>query len=202
MPKNVLPETSMECCALESVQQQISRASKYAGQSIQLEISDQITKLAVDRFRLKSPIEIVFLAWWVALRRMFLDEYGFVYALWLSPQREVTLAGAKYVLDFQVDPICFQSELERAKLIGVEFPLIGVELDGHDFHERTKEQATYRNKRDRELQQAGWRVYHISGSELYRDPVDVVGDILASSGQAYGTFLWNYHNEIDRRLGL
>ena len=52
--------------------------------------------------------------------------------------------------------------------------MIAVELDGHDFHERTKEQVTYRNQRDRLLQAAGWAVFHFSGSELYRGQMECV----------------------------
>lgn len=51
-----------------------------------------------------------------------------------------------------------------------------VELDGHDFHEKTKEQVTYRNQRDRDLQMEGWKVLHYSGSELHRNPVQAAQD--------------------------
>ena len=46
---------------------------------------------------------------------------------------------------------------------------IGVECDGHDFHEKTKEQAARDKKRDRDLQALGYRVLRFSGSEIYRD---------------------------------
>lgn len=57
------------------------------------------------------------------------------------------------------------------------FPKIAIELDGHEFHEKTKEQATYRNERDRALQMAGWQVLHVSGSEFYRNPFGCVHEI-------------------------
>lgn len=44
---------------------------------------------------------------------------------------------------------------------------IAIELDGQDFHERTKEQATRDKQRDRDLQAAGWRVLRFAGSEVY-----------------------------------
>jgi hypothetical protein len=53
--------------------------------------------------------------------------------------------------------------------VGAEMK-IAVELDGHDFHERTKEQVKLRDRRDRVLQRHGWIVLHISGSELVREP--------------------------------
>ncbi len=46
---------------------------------------------------------------------------------------------------------------------------VAVELDGHDFHERTKEQAARDKSRDRDLTTAGWRVLRFTGSEVYKD---------------------------------
>jgi very-short-patch-repair endonuclease len=45
-----------------------------------------------------------------------------------------------------------------------------VEVDGHEFHEKTKEQAARDKRRDRDLQQEGWSVFHFTGSEVWRDP--------------------------------
>ena len=53
---------------------------------------------------------------------------------------------------------------------GVERRLV-VECDGHDFHERTKEQAERDRSRDRELQNQGFTIFRFTGRELYRNPV-------------------------------
>lgn len=45
-----------------------------------------------------------------------------------------------------------------------------VELDGHEFHERTKEQAEKDKRRDRELVAEGYQVIRFTGSEVWRDP--------------------------------
>lgn len=45
-----------------------------------------------------------------------------------------------------------------------------VECDGHDFHERTKEQASRDRTKDRAIQEAGFTVLRFTGSEIYRDP--------------------------------
>lgn len=45
-----------------------------------------------------------------------------------------------------------------------------VECDGHEFHERTKEQAAKDRSRDRELASLGYEVFRFTGSELWRDP--------------------------------
>lgn len=44
-----------------------------------------------------------------------------------------------------------------------------IECDGHDFHEKTKEQAEYDKKRERVFVSRGYKVLRYSGSELYRD---------------------------------
>lgn len=54
---------------------------------------------------------------------------------------------------------------------------IVIEADGHNFHERTKEQAQHDKKRDREMQTLGWRVMRFTGSEIYRDPVGCVSQV-------------------------
>lgn len=55
---------------------------------------------------------------------------------------------------------------------------IVVECDGHDFHERTKEQAAHDRARDRALQSAGWMVARFTGSEIYKDAASCVKQII------------------------
>lgn len=47
--------------------------------------------------------------------------------------------------------------------------LIVIECDGHDFHERTKEQAARDRQRDRDMTAAGYKVFRFTGSEIWRD---------------------------------
>ena len=44
-----------------------------------------------------------------------------------------------------------------------------VECDGHDFHEKTKQQAKKDKERDRILQSVGFNVFRFTGSEIYND---------------------------------
>jgi very-short-patch-repair endonuclease len=46
-----------------------------------------------------------------------------------------------------------------------------VECDGHDFHERTKEQAARDRSRDRVCVLNGIRVFRFTGSEIWNDPL-------------------------------
>lgn len=54
-----------------------------------------------------------------------------------------------------------------------------VEVDGHDFHERTKEQAARDKKRDRWFQSEGYSVLRFTGSEVFRDPLDCAKQVSA-----------------------
>lgn len=79
-----------------------------------------------------------------------------------------------YRVDFTI------TDLGRVAVDGKE-PCVKiiVECDGHDFHERTKEQAARDKKRDRDLQSAGWQVLRFTGSEIWRDPSGCVGQLLS-----------------------
>ncbi len=55
---------------------------------------------------------------------------------------------------------------------------IAVELDGHDFHERTKDQAARDKQKDRAFASAGWRVLRFTGSEVYESAESCVSEVL------------------------
>lgn len=63
----------------------------------------------------------------------------------------------------------------------VEFPdaqRIVIECDGHDYHERTKEQASHDRKRDRYMQSAGYKVFRFTGSDLFRDAIACAEEVV------------------------
>lgn len=60
----------------------------------------------------------------------------------------------------------------------LKLPLV-IECDGHDFHERTKEQAKRDRKRDRALMAAGYHVMRFTGAEIWRDPHACVEEALS-----------------------
>lgn len=62
---------------------------------------------------------------------------------------------------------------------------IAIECDGHDFHERTKEQAQRDKARDRRLQSQAAKVLRFTGSEIYRDPFRCAAEALAAFDTAY-----------------
>lgn len=56
--------------------------------------------------------------------------------------------------------------------------LVVVEIDGHDFHEKTKKQAAHDKKRDRYFAEQGLTVLRFTGSEVHRSPAACVGQAL------------------------
>lgn len=46
---------------------------------------------------------------------------------------------------------------------------LAIECDGHDFHERTKDQAAHDRQRDRAFQAAGLKIFRFTGMEIHKD---------------------------------
>jgi very-short-patch-repair endonuclease len=72
----------------------------------------------------------------------------------------------KFHVDFLITGYEYQFKSEGVCRVGS----VIVECDGHEFHERTKEQAQRDRSRDRELQRHGYKVFRFTGSELFKDP--------------------------------
>jgi len=97
------------------------------------------------------------------------------WSLHLEAQAEVTVNGRDYRLDFAV----WQTDEHLPN--GQAMLPLAIELDGHDFHERTKSQVERRNRRDRDLMANGWRVIHFAGSEFHRDPAGCIREVCAAA---------------------
>ena len=61
---------------------------------------------------------------------------------------------------------------------GEETVLLAVECDGHDFHERTKEQASRDRSRDRALQALGVAVFRFTGSDIFWDVAECADECI------------------------
>ena len=121
-----------------------------------------------------SPLEVAFWLWWqVADGVDDLDEFA------CSSQREVSVGAKTYRVDFIVEPT------DPAIVASPHWKPIAIELDGHAFHEKTREQVSYRNRRDRALQAAGWKVFHFSFAEFNGDPDGCVYEVLQFARKQY-----------------
>jgi hypothetical protein len=86
--------------------------------------------------------------------------------------------GVSYVFDFGVE--MWDEDDGKWRMI------LDVEADGHDHHERTKEQARRDRSRDRALTKADIGVVRFTGAEIYADAygcVDELHEIVAAEVQ-------------------
>jgi len=170
--------TFEELVAISLVNDQAALVAQWTAKAMHDDIGPFLSWRAQARFY-DSPLEAVFDMWWTALQKM--QRIGGDVAL--SPQHGIECRGRQYRLDFLLEPeyddkLWFDSR-------GHGWPRFALELDGHDFHERTKEQVAHRNQRDRDLQLDGWTVLHYSGSELVRDPAACVVNCYHEASAAF-----------------
>jgi hypothetical protein len=171
----------------ESIRERVTAAAQYGADRWRDHLVES-TEIDVAQGRYESPIEAIFAAWWNALRVPGMEWAD------LSAQTEIVVEGTKYRADFTV--VMDRHPGHYGSGVFTTYPKLAIELDGHEFHERTKEQATYRNQRDRALQAAGWKVLHVSGSELYRSPAECVNEIQTAVNREWGIFWWRYHRDV------
>lgn len=95
--------------------------------------------------------------------------------IFISPQVDV----AGWRVDFLIHVHADWSRAEQPGPMG--WNRLIVECDGHDFHERTKEQAARDRDRDRDRQAQldGIEIFRFTGSELWRDPLGCADQVVA-----------------------
>jgi len=110
---------------------------------------------------ISSPIEQIFLLEW---KFAGLDKKLNVH---LSPHEPIPTEVGSYAVDFLIVPE--DPALERVK--------IAIELDGHEFHEKTKDQVRNDKVRERAIVQQGVTVLRFSGSEIVRNARGCVEEV-------------------------
>lgn len=174
---------------MDIVQQHINAASDYLAKTWAEKYSRACNGLLrhYASLRFDSPLEVLFWTWWEAVCAAD-DSLNDI--VQLQPQAEVTVGQKLFRVDFVVQAI--QPEIALAP----EWVSIAVEVDGHGFHERTREQVMYRDQRDRALQSAGWRVFHFSFGEFTARPVDSVTEVMLFARKQWNiASLANYKRE-------
>lgn len=116
----------------------------------------------------ESPIEqIMFLA----IEDRFKDDGNFyIIDFYISAQHPIKLNNKHYRVDLRVvvngrsGPNLWP-EIDKESQVE-----LFIECDGHDFHEKTKEQAKYDKQRDRAFAHASLNLLRFTGSEIYNKP--------------------------------
>lgn len=98
-----------------------------------------------------------------------------------SDRRMIMIFPQAEVNEFRVDFLVAGGYVPEAG--GIISTSVVVECDGHEFHERTKEQAAKDRARDRKLQRYGWDVLRFTGSEIWADPSKCATEILVHLGR-------------------
>lgn len=145
--------------------------------------------------RCESPIEQILTAticdrwnaWFDPETNTALCDLCADYPLWdglfrilLRPQYEIeSLVGDKYRADFSLALTrTWYGHSRRPNRPQLpEWGKTIVEVDGHEFHEKTKEQARRDKKRDRDITFEGFTVLRYTGSEVFNEPHECVEDI-------------------------
>ena len=121
----------------------------------------------------ESPIEQAFS---IELTTMPLHLYsrftgGMIDVDGVHKQMTVQAEGKNYRVDFMIPVVYRTSENNYCKTFIVE-------CDGHDYHEKTKEQIAKNNQRERDLKAAGYEVIRFSGSDIYKSVYKCVLDLM------------------------
>jgi hypothetical protein len=96
-------------------------------------------------------------------------DWDGIFMLYCEPQKVIKLC--LFDNTYRADLYFYISRYRRSKQERYpELAHLVVEVDGHDFHDRTKRQASYDRKRDRELTLNGYPVIRFTGSDVYNDP--------------------------------
>lgn len=90
----------------------------------------------------------------------------------VDKQGELEIDGKTYRADFVI-PVIYKQKTGDDK-----YQLFIVECDGHEFHQKTKEQVERDNIRTRAFQKAGYMVIRFSGREINKNPRKCVKEII------------------------
>lgn len=96
----------------------------------------------------------------------FVSLSDLIYPFWFSTYINIQYEIGKYNVDFMLETSISNKEKPYKE---TNISKIVIECDGHEFHEKTKEQAKNDKSRDRYLVSQGYKVLHYTGSEIYNN---------------------------------
>ncbi|KAF0129580.1 MAG: hypothetical protein FD152_2193 [Xanthobacteraceae bacterium] len=135
----------------------VKRHAEFFKEKIAHEYIKQIETL-IAKHEISSPVEQLFIVQW-----RYLDASR-RYKLTLSPQEMVETEAGRFTVDFVV------RSPDREP--------VAIEIDGHDFHEKTKEQVASDKRRERAIVKKGFKLLRFTGSEITRNPRACVADVV------------------------
>lgn len=147
---------------LDDILTSLTKVEKYPSnvKNMILELIDQKLSVLVDEAEAcESPLEFELYQFLKRAVDSFNKENSTCF--WVHIQQSIKANGRSYRADLLICPAGSEGNTERPNVI--------IECDGHDFHEKTKEQAQRDKKRDRDLQMAGYRVMRFTGSEIFKN---------------------------------
>lgn len=118
----------------------------------------------------KSPIELIFITAYEIIHSIYETEILVPnnkpnVLKWIDEQLEIiTPSNKKYIADF-----AYIDDKKNIKVL--------IECDGHEFHQKTKEQVEKDNNRTFDLQSMGFTVFRFSGSQIYNNPLECANKI-------------------------
>ena len=118
------------------------------------------------RESVESPIEQIFKTAFDLYMQLLNKEYIFLFS-----QVTIKVEKKKYIVDFYFEQDQYVNRFDTDKKIIIE-------CDGHEFHQKTKEQVERDNTRMRDLQKQGYEVIRFSGTEIWHRPYKCASDIL------------------------
>lgn len=159
--------------------QQPNRADEMIAAEAETEAARFIEGYESIKGRCESPIEELLMAALYINSRI--SETDVQFFLTSTPNPEPYFYGTAFVYQqvpigpYRVDILIHDATQHRD--IAPSRWMI-VECDGHDFHERTKEQARRDKQRDRFFQSKGYKVLRFTGSEIWADPEKCADEVL------------------------
>lgn len=122
--------------------------------------------MGLDTSECKSPIEKIFyVAFSYLIEVDYAGEESRHYSL--HPQFSIEVGSRTYIADFYVEFDNCNCDLK-----------LTIECDGHDFHEKTKEQVSHDNERQLAIKSAGYDVIRFSGSQIVKNPLKCALDAI------------------------
>jgi len=131
--------------------------------------SDAKMKLEESLIDCESPIEQLLSLALEELNLKHIYKFNpFIDVVEIEKQKEIECENNKYRVDFFI-PVIYKNQ---------ENKFFVVECDGHEFHQKTKEQVEKDNNRMRNLQKAGYEVIRFSGTEIWHRPYKCANEVL------------------------